>query len=243
VTLKLEEDAYGRAMLDYLAGRGGYEIVEREDGYISIGAGPAVYFSAFQDWRQVERDAMAHVTGRVLDIGCGAGRFMLWLRDRGHDVVGIETSPGAVETCRRRGLTEVHAMSLSEVSNRLGMFDTFLLLGGNLGLLGDRAEATRLLGLLGQVASPGAKLIGASRDWTTSEDAFLVERVAANVKQGRISGQSRLRIRYRSFATPFFDFFRIAPNELGDLVHGTPWVVSDIIDRQEGLYVAVFRRS
>jgi hypothetical protein len=77
VTLKPEEDAYGQAMLDYLAGRGGYEVVERDDEHISIGAGPALYFSAFEEWRHVERDAMSHVTGRVLDIGCGAGRFML----------------------------------------------------------------------------------------------------------------------------------------------------------------------
>jgi methionine biosynthesis protein MetW len=41
---------------------------------------------------------------RVLDVGCGAGRFLRILRDRGHQAVGVEISPSAVEAARATGV-------------------------------------------------------------------------------------------------------------------------------------------
>lgn len=34
--------------------------------------------------------------GRVLDVACGSGRHMRWLRDRGHPVTGVDRSPEAI---------------------------------------------------------------------------------------------------------------------------------------------------
>ena len=54
-------------------------------------------------------------------------------------MVGIDTSPGAIEACRRRGVRDVRLLALAEVDARLGRFDTLLMLGNNFGLLGGRA--------------------------------------------------------------------------------------------------------
>ena len=37
---------------------------------------------------------------RVLDLGCGAGRFVAALRDAGADPVGVEIAPAALERAR-----------------------------------------------------------------------------------------------------------------------------------------------
>jgi len=46
---------------------------------------------------------------RVLDVACGEGRNAVWLAARGHDVVGLDISPLALEKARRlaaeRGVT------------------------------------------------------------------------------------------------------------------------------------------
>lgn len=42
--------------------------------------------------------------GRCLEFGCGMGDFLLALRERGWDVVGIEPSARAAEACRQKGL-------------------------------------------------------------------------------------------------------------------------------------------
>jgi SAM-dependent methyltransferase len=201
--LKPAQDAYGQMMLDYLRDGSGYEVVEHDDGFVGIGAGPGLYFADFDAWRQTERDAMDHVHGRVLDVGCGAGRFMRWLRDRGHEVVGVDISPGAIEACHAQGLVDAHVMSVGRISRRLGSFDTILLLGGNMALLGPWERARRNLVRLRTVASPGARLLGANRDLTTSADPHVRDRIDHNRTANRFSGEHRSRIRYRTYATPY----------------------------------------
>jgi SAM-dependent methyltransferase len=226
-------------MLDYLRDGSGYEVVEHDDGFVGIGAGPGLYFADFESWRQTERDAMAFVRGRVLDIGCGAGRFMRWLHVRGHDVVGVDLSPGAVEACRLLGLEQVHVMSVGQVSRKLGTFDTVLLLGGNMALLGSREQARRNLVRLRSVVGPGARLLGANRDVTESTDPHVRSLVATNETADRFSGEHRSRIRYRNFATPYFTSARMSATELTPLIAGTGWSLGQVLDRHEGIYIAV----
>jgi SAM-dependent methyltransferase len=45
---------------------------------------------------------------RVLELGCGTGRFLEEARSRGHRVLGIDFSQTAVEAARRKGLEVVH---------------------------------------------------------------------------------------------------------------------------------------
>jgi hypothetical protein len=57
-------DAYGRALLDrYEDGRAGEEIVEREDGFFYLGAGPSFYLAPCRDWGPL---GQAEVLGRKL---------------------------------------------------------------------------------------------------------------------------------------------------------------------------------
>jgi len=241
--LKPHEDAYGQMMLDYLRDGSGYEVVEHSDGHFGIGAGPSLYFTGYDAWRQVERDALALVKSRVLDVGCGAGRFMLWLQENGHDVFGIDISPGAIEACRRRGLANVEVLSIDQVSRRLGTFDTVLLLGGNLALLGPADRAKRNLLRLHRVTSPDGRVLGANRDWTKSGDPETRAKALDNMARGRFSGEHRSRIRYKKFATPFSTSSRMSPDELRALVEGTGWFVTEILDRSEGIYIAVLDKT
>lgn len=241
--LEHHQDAYGQAILDHLEGRETWEIVERDDGYFSPGAGPQLYFSEYADWQQMERNAMGLVRGRVLDLGCGAGRFMLHLRDEGHDIVGIDNAPGAIEACRRRGLDEVHVLAFEDLDTSFGTFDTVLLLGGNLGLLGNPDSGRDLLRTLHQITSSEGRIIGASRDRRNSSDPDMKAYVQRNLQLGRVSGQSRIRIRYRKYATPFFDFFRIAPDELDVLLDGTGWKTSEVIWGDNTSYVAILDKT
>jgi 2-polyprenyl-3-methyl-5-hydroxy-6-metoxy-1,4-benzoquinol methylase len=43
--------------------------------------------------------------GRLLDVGCGSGAFLLRAQDMGWDVVGCEPDREAVQTCRSQGLS------------------------------------------------------------------------------------------------------------------------------------------
>ena len=46
--------------------------------------------------------------GPVLDVGCGRGTFLELLRERGIGAVGVDSSPRAVEECKRKGFKKVY---------------------------------------------------------------------------------------------------------------------------------------
>lgn len=61
--------------------------------------------------------------GRLLDYGCGSGRFAARMRDRGWDVCGMDFSTRAAETARRAfGLNVIHG-SLPHLDVPPGSFD------------------------------------------------------------------------------------------------------------------------
>lgn len=90
--MKPEEDAFGQKLWAYYKGNEVFEIVERDDGYIEA-IRMKGYFSDYENWAPIEQKAMQFVKGRVLDIGCGAGRHSLYLQKKGLDVLGIDISP------------------------------------------------------------------------------------------------------------------------------------------------------
>src|SRR5437763_309883 len=144
--LKPEEAAYGRLILRYLEEGAGIEIVEREGGFIDAGRyGPAAYFSAFRRWPKAERQAIRYARGRVLDVGCGAGRVGLHLQERGHEVVGIDVSPLAVEVSRRRGVRAVRALPTTRGNRERGLFDTIVISANNFVPTGSRRRAPWVL--------------------------------------------------------------------------------------------------
>ena len=47
--------------------------------------------------------------GRLLDVGCGAGKSLQAMADLGWDATGVDVSAAAVEACRERGLNVIHS--------------------------------------------------------------------------------------------------------------------------------------
>jgi SAM-dependent methyltransferase len=124
------EDAYGQLVLAYLEGRPrAREIVERDDGMIEATDGPASYFAPVRSWPAAERRGLRSVRGRVLDVGCGAGRVAFELQARGREVVAIDSSPLAVEVARRRGVRDARVLPFEQVGPALGRFDTVVMYG------------------------------------------------------------------------------------------------------------------
>lgn len=70
----------------------------------------------------VELERSGRITGRVLDAGCGAGEHTIYLTERGHDVLGIDFSDGAVELARRTA-AERGVRAAFEVADALALGD------------------------------------------------------------------------------------------------------------------------
>ena len=108
-------DAYGQQLLaQYLSKQMTVEIIERDDNYIDTGSDPGLYFSEYRQWSPLEKRAIKLAKGRVLDVGCGAGRHALYLQAKNFDVVGIDNSPGAIRVCKLRGLKRAIVRSVGD---------------------------------------------------------------------------------------------------------------------------------
>lgn len=236
----MSSDAYGASMLSYLAtGSAPARVVERDDGFMETTRDPSPYFAQFRDWPQQDRRAMRYVRGRVLDVGCGAGRFSLYLQQRGFSVLGIDSSAGAVEVSRRRGVRDARHLPLDEINATLGTFDTVLLLGGTLGLLADTQKAHALLCLLDRITTERGRVIGESRNPHATADPQHLAYHARNRNLGRLPGQVRLRVRYGDDSTPWFDYLLVSPAELDLLLQESSWRRNHVIQGEGGLYIAV----
>jgi SAM-dependent methyltransferase len=242
--LRNHEDAYGRLILDYLETGESIEIVERDGGFIDGSRyGPGYYFSPFRRWPKAERQALRLARGRVLDIGCGAGRVALHLQERGHDVVGIDVSPLAVEVSRRRGVRDVRELPVTRIGRGLGRFDTIVMFGNNFGLMGSRRRAPWLLRRFKSIVNDGARILAESvNPYTTDNPAHLAYH-ERNRRRGRMGGQLRIRIRYHEYATPWFDYLLASPEEMAELAEAGGWRLSRVIDEGDVVYVGVLELS
>ncbi len=96
----------------------------------------------------VDEGMLDRCTGPVLDVGCGPGRMVTALIQRGHDALGIDIDRSAVRTTAARGGTALRR----SVHHRLpgeGRWGTVLLADGNIGIGGDpRALLLRSAALL-----------------------------------------------------------------------------------------------
>ena len=239
-----DEDAYGHLVLDHLEGRDGVEIVERDDGWIATSGGPRSYFAPLRRWPAVERRALRHVRGRVLDVGCGAGRVALELERRGHEVLAIDISPLAVEVSRRRGVGEAAVMPFSAVSSRLGSFDTVVMMGNNFGLFANARRCRHMLRRLRGMTGETGRIVATSNDPYANDDEGHRAYQARNRARGRLSGQLRLRVRYRGYRTPWFEYLIVSADEMRDLAAGSGWRVARVIASPDsGLYTAVLEHD
>ncbi len=240
-TLRENQDAHGHLMYDFFKGQDVFEIVQRNDGFIQA-IPVSTYFGEYRQWPGIEREAMRYVRGRVLDVGCGAGRHSLYLQQKNRfDVLGIDVSPLAVKVSRLRGLKKAKVISFENVSSRLGVFDTVLMMGNNFGLFQSFRKARLLLHRLHSMTEEGARIVAEVRDPYKTKDPAHFAYHRRNRRHGRMAGQIRMRVLYRKFATPWFDYLFVSREEMKQILHGTGWKASRFLGRGPG-YVAVIEK-
>ncbi len=218
------------------------EIIERDDGLIN-GALADHYLAEPAEWQPHDHRALARVRGSVLDVGTGAGRIALELQRRGVAVTGLDISPGAIEVARRRGLRDTVLNTVDAYARSSARYDTFLLLGNNLGLIEGRDRAPVFLAALAALARPGAQLIAHGTDPYGTTDPVHTAYHRRNEDRGRLGGQLRLRLRYRELATDWFDYLVCSVPELRSVLEGTAWRLKGIDDIDHPYYVATMELS
>ncbi|GAH19377.1 unnamed protein product, partial [marine sediment metagenome] len=58
----------------------------------------------------------------------------------------------------------------------------------------------------------------------------------------RMSGQVRIRIRYKKYVTPWFDYLLFSKEEMNKILKNTDWEVKKFINGQYGMYIAIIEK-
>ena len=237
------DDAFGHALLDWAKGGVNAEIIERDDGYEETGAGPGVYLSGTRGWPAAERQSLRWVRGRVIDVGCGAGRVALELQRRGFDVVAMDRSSLALEAAKRYGVKNRQRSTIDDLSRSVGSFDTIILFGNNFGLFQTPTRARERLTRWATSAKPGARVLCESTCAYFGAPAMDRAYYRRNSELEVPPGQLRARYRYEQFVGPWFEWLFVSRSEMRQIVDGTGWRVSRILgSRSNEPYVAVLEK-
>ena len=108
-----------------------------------------------QPHRPGDAGLLDRCAGPTLDVGCGPGRLVGALTERGRIALGVDASAEAVRQARRRGAAALHRCVFSRVPAE-GRWRHILLTDGNIGIGGD---PVRLLRRCGALASRGGDVL------------------------------------------------------------------------------------
>lgn len=159
---KSNQDILGTAMLDYVNGKS-FEDIETWTSVAGWDKLPLPYlFRRFDEMPELEQKALKMSTGSVLDIGCGSGLHALWLQEQGIQVKAIDISPGAIETCQIRGVTNAEVQDIWNLEGET--YDTLLILMNGMGICGRLEKLSDLLKKLKSLLKPGGQILADSSD-------------------------------------------------------------------------------
>ncbi len=241
--MDLKKDAYGQEVFAYYQGKDSYEIVERDDDYISMSGGSPVYFAEYKDWPKIEKRAIKYVKAKVLDIGCGAGRVCLYLQKRGFKVIGIDNSTHAINVCKLSGIKEARLLPIENIDKlKRNNFDTIIMFGNNFGLFGNYKKAKILLKKFYRITGDDAIIIAETNDPYKTKNRVHLDYHRLNRKRRRMSGQLKIRIRFEKYISDWFDYLIVSKKEMRNILKRTGWRVKKFINSNGSSYIAIIEK-
>lgn len=87
----------------------------------------------------------------------------------------------------------------------------------------------------------GRLLVESLDPYQTDEPAHLRYH-RRNRQRGRMSGQARIRVRYKDRASPWFDYLLVSRDEMRMILEPTGWQVRGVFDSPGPAYTAVIEK-
>lgn len=197
-------DPIGKAILDYVVTNKPDDIIVCseicEDDIIPI----EVLFRTLEEMPELEVCAINKASGKVLDVGAGAGVHALEMKKNGCDVLAIDISSGAIDYLKTKGLN-VQEIDFFKLENQ--KFDTITMLMNGIGIAGSLSNLEKTLAHAKSLLNPGGKILCDSCDIRylyEDEDGALW--VNLNTEY---YGNFRFQMKYKKEIGPWFDWLYV----------------------------------
>lgn len=167
----------------------------------------------------VDQSLLDRAEAPVLDVGCGPGRHVRALSDRGLRALGVELSPSAVAVARRGGATVVQG-SVFDALPREGGWRTALLLDGSVGIGGD---PRRLLSRVGELLGARSRILLETEHPTARSESL------------------KVRIETRRGAGPWFRWAVVSHADVAELALGSGFVLTETWQESDRFFARLDR--
>jgi SAM-dependent methyltransferase len=155
------KDLFGKAILDFQTKNAPEPLITETTISDPDEMDVAYLFRNFDQMPAIEQKALQLATGRVLDVGCGAGSHSLYLQQQSKEVISIDISEKAIQACRLRGVAHPLKMDVMEVTEK---FDTILLLMNGTGIFETLKQSTSYLIKLKSLLNENGQILIDSSD-------------------------------------------------------------------------------
>jgi len=201
------KDIHGKAIVDYYQGKSQSPLL-LHTSYGSVEEMPVeVFFREEEDLSVLDLLALLECSGKVLDLGAGAGVHSLILASRGFDVTALENSPGCVEVMKQSGVPKVIG---EDYRQHRGKYDTLLVLMNGLGLAGKLAGVKPFLMQCMSLLKEGGQILIDS-----SDISYLYE--LSIPKPEGYYGEIRYQYEYKGQKSDWFDWVYVDQQTLTEI--------------------------
>lgn len=225
----------GMAMKDFYAGDVNAEVImHRDDGVISTMAMSALFRGPIDF--QEDKVLIDQCSGKILDVGAGAGIHSLYLQKKGFTLYALDVSPEACQVMKRRGVKNVICSDVTDL--RSGSFDTMLLLGRSISMVENIRGLERFLRHSRNLMNSGGQILLNSLIVAGSSDPKNIAYHEANIKAGRYIGEIRVHMEYKKYIGPETGMLHVDPVELTWCAAETGWKCDVLLKEESGHYAA-----
>ena len=236
-------EPHARALLSFERGDTDASILVVDDLGDSDLLPAAWFFRGEDELPLLERTALDLCTGRVLDVGAGAGCHALALMDRGHSVCAVEILPELVELLGRRGVTDARPGSV--FAPPAGQWNTVLMLMNGWGLPETLSGLERFFAVVDRLVAPGGRIVADSTDmrrfatgWRSEGGIPLALR-----EDGRYVGEIQFQLEFAGRRGDPFSQLYVDPDTLSVIAGRAGWNVEIVGQGENGAFLSVLRRS
>lgn len=219
------DDPMGRAVSNYHFNSVDLPIIIHSDDFDDDTIETNYLFRTYKQMPALEKKAMSLCSGKILDVGAGAGTHSVYLQEKGFDVTSLETSSLCCEVLKNRGLRNVIQKDIFKFNSL--KFDTIILLMNGTGIAGTLSGLEILLHHLKTLLNPGAQILIDSSDLIylfEEEDGSSLIEISADKYYGELNFQTE----YQNWISQPFPWLYVDPDNLKSIAEKNQLKVNKI---------------
>jgi len=203
------KDAIGTAILEFAKKKNTNEIIVASD-ICEDDTIPVFYlFRDFEAMPELEKIALQHCSGSILDVGAGAGIHTQYLKTNGANVKAIDISPGAVAYMQAQGI-DARCIDFRELPDE--KYDTLLLLMNGIGIANRLSSLEDFLKYAKTRITENGKIICDSTNvmylYEDDDGAMWMD------LNSEYYGNFKFQMKYNNIETDWFDWLYVDYNTL-----------------------------